>query len=884
MKSQSKTRSIIVKFANFLSFAIFIIYSTTRLYAAGDNIDENSEQKSDSTEVKSVKYDKIFLEDGKNRVAKGEFVSLSKSDDKLYLEIAEEYLNREFLLAATVTATSHSDVATVGYKPKDPMHCKFVMRDSVLYLERINVMPDVEHNGVQGVQKIYKNPIIKSFKSHCANPDTGSIVVEATSLFHDDIASLSALDSKTSIGLSVKGKYIKELSSIDELKSFDDNFSVLTTKSYTVTTSFLGLLSLLKDEPVSLQVTYSALLLPQEKMQPRLADTRIGIFLTDKWRYSKEYDKLMSYSVVNRWRLEYSDTLAVQGGALSKPVKPIVFYVDNSFPQEWVEPIKKGVLRWNRAFEQIGFQDAIIVESFPEDDAQFDPDNLKYSCVRYVPSATSNAMGPSWVDPTTGEIISASVLVYNDVVKLINNWRFTQTAQVDERVRSVKMPDDIISESLEYVVAHEVGHCLGFMHNMRASAAYSVDSLRSESFTKEFGTTASIMDYARFNYIAQPEDNDVSLTPPFLGLYDYHLIKYNYKPVVEANSMWGEKSEIESWITRHSDDPIYTYGRQQLSLRIDPNSIEEDLGDDPIKASSYGVVNLKYIMANLNEWIGDDQDPDYQHRRELYASIISQYNRYIQAVMINIGGVELSDESVAQRATSVDMEYQIRSAEWVMNEMRNCQWIDQKDIIERMPLNIGRSYDLAKDIIGDLFKKVATTTLSSHIASSQQAYTPSQFLDMLYQSVWSTTVKGESLSKIDMLLQREFIESSMSVISKQKKSAGASSLVSMQSAYAPTINQILLYDDSAQGICDDLLVHIKGMESEFMDYQNNFGPSGYNWQRRVSTSVIDQSDNVMYDILLKNKKLLDKAVKRAKGDDKLHYQSLCSRLEWLLEM
>lgn len=184
------------------------------------------------------------------------------------------------------------------------------------------------------------------------------------------------------------------------------------------------------------------------------------------------------------------------------------------FQELWKQPIKEGTLRWNEAFEKIGFKNAVQVRDFPKDDPEFDPDNLKYSCIRYLPSSTANAMGPSWVDPTTGEIVNASVLVYNDVIRLINNWRFVQTAQIDPSVRAKKMPDDIVKESIAYVVAHEVGHCLGFMHNMSASAAYPVDSLRSASFTNTYGTTPCIMDYARFNYVAQPGDKGVRLTPP----------------------------------------------------------------------------------------------------------------------------------------------------------------------------------------------------------------------------------------------------------------------------------------------------------------------------------------------------------------------------------
>jgi hypothetical protein len=292
-------------------------------------------------------------------------------------------------------------------------------------------------------------------------------------------------------------------------------------------------------------------------MRPRLADSRIGIFLTDMSRINGKKDKIEDFSVINRWNIQPKDLEAWKRGELVEPVKPIVFYLDDAFPALWREPIRRGVLRWNKAFEKIGFKNVMHIEDFPKDDPEFDPDNLKYSCIRYVPAAVANAMGPSWVDPRSGEIINASVLMYNDVVKLAANWRFVQTAQVDERVRGKELPDDVFQESLEYILAHEVGHCLGLMHNMAASSAFPVDSLRSASFTQQHGTTPSIMDYARFNYVAQPGDKGVKLTPPDLGPYDDYVIKYAYTPLPDKKDMFDEEKTIRGWIDEKVGDPIY---------------------------------------------------------------------------------------------------------------------------------------------------------------------------------------------------------------------------------------------------------------------------------------------------------------------------------------
>lgn len=317
------------------------------------------------------------------------------------------------------------------------------------------------------------------FKIETFTPDSSAVVVDATNLFVSDDERLSPFDKYSQHTLSGRLKrkesFEKEKSYVTGIKSFSDNVSVSSSLNYRVTISERGL----RDVPVTIAATRSILLLDSLPVSPRITDSRIAVFPTGKMLYSPTTQGARPIWYANRWRLEPSNIEAYRRGELVDPVKPIVFYIDRNFPRTWLPYVIEGVNQWSELFEQIGFRNAVQARLFPEDDPEFDPDNLKYSCVRYAPVTIQNAMGPSWTDPRSGEIVSASVYLYHDVIELINNWLFIQTSPADPRVRQKQIPQEIIGDALRYVLSHEIGHCLGFMHNMGASSVIPVDSLRS---------------------------------------------------------------------------------------------------------------------------------------------------------------------------------------------------------------------------------------------------------------------------------------------------------------------------------------------------------------------------------------------------------------------
>ena len=695
-------------------------------------------------------------------VNKGLITTYQNIKNQLYFEISDSLLEKDLLVVTRFAQlpANYSGYLNAGSKTAEYV-IEFVKKKNKILLREVSYSNIADRDDPISISVSENNfkPILASFEIKNSNQDR--YLIDVTDYFMSDSPGFNIIRSYEKDNYKIGG-VDKQRSYIDYTRSFPKNTEILHTLTFNVNNAP----SQNRTKTFSFQINHSIISLPENPMTIRYEDERVGWFTIEKINYSSEKLKSDNYNIIRRWRLEPSDLEAYNKGFLVDPIKPIIYYLDPATPIKWRKYFKMGIEDWNSTFEKAGFKNAIIAKDAPskEQDPEFSPEDVRYSTVRYVASTTRNAIGPSVSDPRTGEILESDIIWYHNHLKSYRNRYLLETGAANPKARTLNTPEEEIGEMMRRVISHEIGHALGLPHNMKASSAYPVDSLRSGSFTQKFGIATTIMDYARYNYVAQPGDENIRFVRQ-LGPYDDYSIEWGYR--FYGKNPLEEKEILKKVVDTKSLNPVYMFG----GYGNDPNSQTENIGDDPVQASTYGIKNLKIVAENLMDWTVEPNE-NYNELEELYGELVGVYRRYIYHVMSIIGGIYDTPHNQNQegivRFVNVDSNKQIEALRFLESNLWNTQtWLMKSEMISQIKsegvLNLIQAIQinaLARLLNIDRLNRM----LSAKLSLKGDSLSVAELIDNLFETIIKKPISPDLseqrlqiyfLERIDMLMNEK---------------------------------------------------------------------------------------------------------------------------------
>ncbi|KUJ61283.1 zinc-dependent metalloprotease [Flavobacteriaceae bacterium CRH] len=716
------------------------------------------EKKADSTSTTQSKglqpYDKVIKEGAKSKLG---LFTVSQVDTKFYFQIPDSLFNR-YMLVVTRYLTTPEGFGRFGGEKGNEQTIYFEKgSNNTVFLRSMQYKQDVrnaESMLAKALAGSNENAIVTAFPIKTINPATGDIVIDVTDAFKKENAMFS---------LASQEKTEKKLTSLADDKSFIEtvdaypiNIEVKTTKTYTQATASSG--------SMTLRLNTSIVLLPKTPMRKRFADERVGYFSNKYVLFDDDAQRAEAKYIIQRYRLEPKDKDIKKylNGELVEPKKQIVYYIDPATPKKWRPYLIAGINDWQKAFEAAGFKNAIVGKEWPENDKTMSLEDARYSVVRYYASETSNAYGPHVSDPRSGEIIESHVGWYHNVMKLVQKWYMIQVGPLDPKGRKMHLDDEVMGQLIRFVSSHEIGHTIGLRHNMGASSATPVEKLRDKKWVEANGHTVSIMDYARFNYVAQPEDN---ISPqgiyPRIGIYDKWAVKWGYDYFPKAKDEFEEEKILNKMATDSlTANPKLWFGGEGKDE--DPRSQTEDLGDDAVLASDYGIKNLKRVVPHLIEWTYEPNDP-YDNLSDMHKAVVRQYGLYLYHVLKYIGNNYITKRTVDEKGVVYQPvpKAKVKAAvDYVGRQLFAAPlWMYPQEIGQLIPLKTADEIsDQQNQVLNMLLSSGILYNISLKAMQFEGAYTVPEFLNDLEQTVWVNFSGNEKLDFYRRGLQRSYVD------------------------------------------------------------------------------------------------------------------------------